>query len=225
MAEMLYSSTPFMDSLGIDVEWVLVHGTEEFYGVTKSLHNLFQGQEGPFTPEMEDIYFRTIERCAAEHLSALNADVVWIHDPQPLGLARYIQGGDETWLWRCHIDLEPQAIMANDRLWSFLSDGVSRYRTSIFSSANEVMARWPVPNFVVPPSIDPLSGKNRELDQEHVEAVLTKYGIDPRPAHTCPGRKIRSLEGPGPYDIDLPPGEKRGRVPACHRRGLRERRP
>ncbi len=53
VAEMLYSSIPLIDALGIKVEWRVVSGNREYYEVTKKLHNMLQGMQDSFTPDME----------------------------------------------------------------------------------------------------------------------------------------------------------------------------
>jgi trehalose synthase len=179
VAEMLYSAVPFVDSLGIDAEWKVVTGSEEYFESTKNLHNLLQGGSGSFTPEMEETYFRTLEKCAESDLIDYSPDVVLVHDPQPLGLTRFLKKPGETWIWRCHIDIEEEALRANPRLWDFITMWTEHYHAAIVTAAHYVVSQWPLPKFIIPPFIDPLSEKNRELSPQEIEGVLTKYDIDP----------------------------------------------
>jgi len=178
VAEMLYSSIPFLNSLGIEAEWKIIHGNREYFELTKNLHNLLQGREGTFTPEMKQTYIRNLEDFANANLIDYNPGVVLIHDPQPMGLAHYLKKPEETWLWRCHIDIEGAVIDANPGLWGFITDWVEPYDAAVFSAAHYITSRWSLPKFIIPPSIDPLSEKNRELSQEEIDRVLTKYHID-----------------------------------------------
>ncbi len=57
VAEMLYSSIPFMNALGIEAEWKVISGSKDYFECTKSLHNQLQGKKGSFTKEMEQVYF------------------------------------------------------------------------------------------------------------------------------------------------------------------------
>ena len=180
VAEMLYSSIPFLNLLGIDIEWKILKGNEEYFECTKSLHNLLQGMNGYFTSEMEQTYFRTLLGCANDNLIDYSPDVVVVHDPQPLGLCRYLKKASETWLWRCHIDIEESSVDANPTLWNFITMWAEQYDAAIFSAAHYVVSCWPLPKFIIPPFIDPLSEKNRELGEEEIEKVLTKYDIDSR---------------------------------------------
>jgi trehalose synthase len=180
VAEMLYSSVPFLNNLGIETEWRIISGNDEFFECTKGLHNLLQGMKGNFTQEMERAYYFTIADCARSSIIDHNPDIIMVNDPQPLGLARHLKKSGETWLWRCHIDIEETPMDANPGLWDFMTNWIRSFDAAIFSAAHYVVTRWPLPSFIIPPFIDPLSEKNRELSQEEIDQVLTKYNIDSR---------------------------------------------
>ena len=135
VAEMLYSSIPFLNSLGIEAEWKIVHGNEEYFEVTKQLHNLLQGGKGSLTSAMEQTYFRALEDCAKNNPLDYSPDVLIVNDPQPLGLVHYLKEPSETRLWRCHIDIEETALRANPRLWDFTTTWVGNYDAGIFGSS------------------------------------------------------------------------------------------
>lgn len=179
VAEMLFSSIPLLDQLGIDVEWMVISGSPDYFEATKTLHNLLQGMPGTFTPMMEKTYLSSIEQCACEREGACGHDVVLVHDPQPFGLSHYLRSKDQSWLWRCHIDIDEDTIRRSPRLWSFMTGWTDDYDAAIFSAAHYVVSRWPLPKFIIPPFIDPLSEKNRELSSAEIEAVLSRYGVDP----------------------------------------------
>jgi trehalose synthase len=178
VAEMLYSSVPFLNELGIETEWKVISGNKEFFECTKGLHNLLQGMKGTFTQEMERAYYCTIADCARSKIIDHNPDIVMVNDPQPLGLARHLKKPGGTWLWRCHIDIEETPMETNPGLWDFMTMWIEPFDAAIFSAAHYIVTRWPLPNFIIPPFIDPLSEKNRELSQEEIDTVLAKYNID-----------------------------------------------
>jgi trehalose synthase len=180
VAEMLYSSVPFLNNLGVETEWKIISGNDEFFECTKGLHNLLQGMKGTFTREMERSYYCTIADCARSNITEHNPDIIMVNDPQPLGLARHLKRPGESWLWRCHIDIEETPMDANPGLWDFMTNWIEPFDSAIFSAAHYVVTRWPLPSFIIPPFIDPLSEKNRELSQEEINQVLTKYEIDAR---------------------------------------------
>jgi trehalose synthase len=179
VAEMLYSSVPFLNSLGIETDWQIIKGDKAFFECTKGLHNLLQGMRGTFSSEAQLSYFLTIGECTRASIIDYQPDVVMVNDPQPLGLAHFLRKANETWLWRCHIDIEDQMFESNPSLWDFMTTLIQDYNAAIFSAVHYIISRWPLPSFVIPPFIDPLSEKNRELSELDIIRVLDKYGIDP----------------------------------------------
>ncbi|MFC1918533.1 glycosyltransferase [Chloroflexota bacterium] len=179
VAEMLYSSVPFLNMLGIDVEWKIINGHASYFECTKTLHNLLQGMKGTFTSEMKDIYRNQIGECVTNNIIDYAPNVVNVNDPQPMLLCRFLKKKGDSWLWRCHIDIEP-AIKSKNGLLSLINDWIADYDAAIFSASRYVFPGWPVPKFVIPPFIDPLSEKNRELSKKEIDKVLHKYAIDPK---------------------------------------------
>jgi trehalose synthase len=178
VAEMLYRSVPFLNSLGIEAEWKIVRGNREYFETTKCLHNMLQGMKGSLTPDMERVYLATLEECSRARLIDYDPDIVIANDPQPLGLIQCNVQSDASWIWRCHIDVEERALAANPSLWIFITKLVKPYDAAIFSAAHYVVSHWPLPKFIIPPFIDPLSEKNKEMSQREIKKVLDKYCID-----------------------------------------------
>jgi trehalose synthase len=179
VAEMLYSSIPLMNALGIEAEWKTIQGNNEYFECTKKLHNLLQGMEGDFTREMVKTYTDNLATCSEANIIDYKPEVVLIHDPQPLGLAHWLKRAEQRWLWRCHIDIEEETLENNPGLWDFLTSWTDVYDAAIFTSAHYIVSQWPLPKFIIPPFIDPLSEKNRELTRQEIDKVLAKYQIDP----------------------------------------------
>jgi len=177
VAEMLYSSVPFLNMLGIEAEWKIINGHPSYFESTKKLHNLLQGMKGSFTREMKQIYISHLLECVSNNIIDGSPDIVNVNDPQPMLLCHYLKSDRDIWFWRCHIDIEP-AIRSKNGLLSLINDWIADYDAAIFSAARYVFPPWPVPKFIIPPFIDPLSEKNRELTNEEINRVLTKYEID-----------------------------------------------
>ncbi|HEY6779574.1 MAG TPA: glycosyltransferase [Thermoleophilaceae bacterium] len=173
VAEILYTLIPLMNDVGIETEWQVMLGREEFYNVTKRLHNALQGNPDSLTAAEWSIF---------EHYQELNArevegdwDVIIAHDPQPAGIRAHVPERASTWIWRCHIDLStpnPSAI-------GQLVPHVRGYDASVFH------LREYVPNgldgervHICPPAIDPLSPKNMALSPEDAAYVCDQFGID-----------------------------------------------
>jgi len=131
VAEMLHSSVPFLNSIGIEDEWKVIKGRKEFFEVTKTMHHLLQGKKGELTTEAEKIYFSAIKENVAANIIDYEPDVVFMHDPQPLALARELKSGREKWIWRCHIDINGYSLRKNPGLWNFIT-----YWTGAFDARN-----------------------------------------------------------------------------------------
>ncbi|MGH7407390.1 MAG: glycosyltransferase [Candidatus Methylomirabilales bacterium] len=168
VAEILHRLVPMLNEVGVQARWELIQGADEFYTCTKAFHNALQGTEQVITQKMLDAYLET-NRENAKRL-ALDAEVMLIHDPQPAALIDYRTVG--KWIWRCHIDVS-QPIR---RIWNFLRQYVVKYDAAVFSLPRFAQ-RLPIPQFLVYPSIDPLSEKNRDLKEAEVDSHLGKLKI------------------------------------------------
>jgi len=178
VAEMLYSTIPFLNELGIETEWKIISGSRQYFECTKSLHNMLQGKEIALTPEMVETYCTTLASYSGSTLIDNNPDLVLIHDPQPAALSHHLKKQGQIWVWRCHIDIEETVLEANPGLRDFMSNWLEHYDAAVFTAAHYVITHWALPKFIIPPYIDPLSEKNRELSQTEIDAVLQKYAID-----------------------------------------------
>ena len=50
VSEILYTLVPLMKDVGLDVEWQVIYGREEFFNATKLMHNALQGAPEDLTP-------------------------------------------------------------------------------------------------------------------------------------------------------------------------------
>ncbi|RUM89800.1 MAG: glycosyl transferase family 1 [Thermodesulfatator sp.] len=174
VAEILHSMVPLMQALGLEVSWEVIEGPPEFFEVTKSFHHALQGHRVSLTEEHFQIYEENNRREAERLEKKLReADFVIIHDPQPAYLIKYVSQRKGYWIWRCHIDLSRPFYP----VWRFLEKVVVSYQASIFSIP-EFSQPLPHPQFVIPPSIDPFSEKNRELSPEEIFEVYRELGLD-----------------------------------------------
>ncbi|MFH1551245.1 MAG: glycosyltransferase [Planctomycetota bacterium] len=171
VAEILKRLVPLARQLGIDMRWETVEGDPDFFITTKKMHNALQGNEVDFS-EKELRYYEQVNKKNLKRLD-LNVDCVIIHDPQPCPLVQYIPEG-VTKIWRCHIDLS----RPNRMLWRYLRNWVKQYDASIFHIA-AFAQQLPHKQFLIPPSIDPLSVKNRPVPRKTIRTVLMRHGVDP----------------------------------------------
>jgi trehalose synthase len=174
VAEILSTLVPLMQDVGLEAEWQVIEGTDEFFNVTKACHNGLQGMDIPFADEMKAVWQR---------YSQLNArrfegeyDFVVVHDPQPAGLLRYhSQAGGKHWIWRCHIDTSHP----NPAYWDFFAPYIADYEAAIFTMEQYVGPGVdPQHLAIIPPTIDPLSSKNAPMPNEEARAIVASFGID-----------------------------------------------
>lgn len=175
VAEILRKLIPLKRALGLDAHWEVITGEQEFYQCTKSFHNALQGDRVMVSDTLLKAYEDT-NAANAERLKPVlqDADVVFIHDPQPAPLIHFFPKRKGSWLWRCHIDVN----RPYRPIWKYLRNWVTSYDASIFSLP-EFAQPLPHPQYLVPPSIDPLSDKNIALPAKEVAAVFEKFNLDP----------------------------------------------
>ena len=168
VAEILQRMVPILENIGINVRWEVLEGDERFFDITKKIHNALQGNAETITRDMWDYHFDVNKRNAGR--LNLEADAVLIHDPQPAPLIEYRKVG--TWMWRCHIDLSsPQR-----EVFESLRRYCEKYEAAIFSVARFAKS-MPVAEFIITPSIDPLSDKNRDLTVSEIRETVERLNI------------------------------------------------
>ncbi len=170
VAEILQRLIPLLGEVGINAQWEVVEGTQDFFALTKHLHNALHGTPHVFTAADQGVFDLTT-KSNLERLN-LNGDIMFIHDPQPAGLVRNRAAIGGKWIWRCHIDLSAPAPGA----WEFIEPMVRQFDLSVFSAPQFTRA-LPIPQILISPSIDPLADKNRELSRSEIDAILTRLGI------------------------------------------------
>jgi len=175
VAEILEKLVPLSNELGLETSWEVISGGEEFYQCTKSMHNALQGNRVHIPAPLLAAYERTNEANAETLRAKLSeADFVFIHDPQPAGILDLCPERRGKWVWRCHID----ASHPYRPVWKYLRGKVDNYDASIFSLPAFAQP-LPHPQYIIPPSIDPLSDKNIDLAQEEVDRVIARFNLDP----------------------------------------------
>jgi trehalose synthase len=175
VSEILYTLVPLMRDVGIDAHWQVILGREEFFNVTKLMHNSLQGSPDVLTDGQKETYDRY------NHLNAMGMegdwDVVVVHDPQPALMRSYAPENARKWVWRCHIDLsEP-----NPDTLELILPHIAGYDASFWHQPAYVPAAMDgSPEVrVVPPAIDPLSPKNMAFSPDDAAYVCQQFGIDP----------------------------------------------
>ncbi|MGR9046703.1 MAG: glycosyltransferase [Gammaproteobacteria bacterium] len=174
VAEILDKLIPLTRDLGIDARWEVITGDGDFYQCTKSMHNAIQGNRIAISEALLNHFEAVNEQNARQMQSLLeSADFVFIHDPQPAALLKFCNNRRGKWVWRCHID----ASRPHRYTWRYIEQFVRHYDASIFSLPQFAQV-LPHPEYIIPPSIDPLSDKNVELDVEELKKVQERFDLN-----------------------------------------------
>ncbi len=177
VAELLYTLVPLSRDLGLEVDWKIIYGSDDFFTTTKLFHNALQGMDLIMTKDMVDIYVHQNDYNA--EMFQDEYDFVMVHDPQPAAILRLLEDKGRRrgkWVWRCHIDLTE----ANRAVWEFLKPYIDAYDAAVFTMPQYVKEDLKVEKVkIVAPTIDPLSPKNMDIEDKDIENVLSRYGIDP----------------------------------------------
>jgi len=172
VAEILSRMVPLLRELGIDAHWDVIKGNEKFFTVTKEMHNALHGLNVEVSKDDLE-YFLEVNRQNQEEMD-LFGDIVFIHDPQPIGLVEKREHNGNKWIWRCHIDIsEPQKATMD-----FLRGFIDRYDAAVFSAPSFARSDIAAKQILISPSIDPLSEKNRELPEGVIDSVTERYCLD-----------------------------------------------
>jgi len=172
VAEILSRMVPLLRELGVDAGWDVIKGNEKFFTVTKKMHNALHGLNVEVSKDDLE-YFLEVNRQNQEEMD-LFGDIVFIHDPQPIGLVEKREHNGNKWIWRCHIDIsEPQKATMD-----FLRGFIDRYDAAVFSAPSFARSDIAAKQILISPSIDPLSEKNRELPEGVIDSVTERYCLD-----------------------------------------------
>jgi len=170
VAEMLWSTVPLMNDLGIEYGWRVIHGTADFFPITKKWHNALQGEDVSVSEHEKSIYTGINELFS--RFTHIKHDVMIVHDPQPLPLISFYPKR-QPWVWRCHIDLsEP-----NQEVWKYIKKFILRYDNTVFSADKFAQSDLPNEKSLIAPAIDPLTMKNREMERSKRVQALEDHGI------------------------------------------------
>jgi trehalose synthase len=172
VSEILYTLVPLMRDVGLEVEWQVIYGREEFFNATKIMHNALQGNPQDLTEDQWATWSQYNEMNARE--LSRGWDVCIVHDPQPAALHKLVPEKARGWVWRCHIDVSTPNPDTMKRLLPYIES----YPQSLFHVQGYVPAGMNGGVNIVPPAIDPLAPKNMALSHEDSVFVCDQFGID-----------------------------------------------
>lgn len=178
VAEILHSLVPLLNDVGVDTDWLVMEAPDEFFDVTKAIHNGLQGDRSELTEDMR----KTYQSITGKNADALEEtyDVIVLHDPQSLGMASALakRFPEAALVWRCHIDLTN----ATSAYLEFVQSYLDPIDSAIFTLLEYGETISGVEKVSIHPAIDPLTEKNRplgELSDEAAKAAdLKSYPFD-----------------------------------------------
>ncbi len=174
VAEINYTLVPLMKSAGLEADWRIINGQDEFFNVTKKIHNGLQGNPQGLTEDEEAIFQRYNALNAAE-VDDSEYDFIIVHDPQPAAVIDHFPNSKARWIWRCHIDLSTP----NPDVLNVLLPSIAKYDGAIFHMPQYVPSSPDLPEaYIWPPAIDPLTPKNMALSAEDAAYIVDQFGID-----------------------------------------------
>ncbi|MDX1608065.1 MAG: glycosyltransferase [Candidatus Spechtbacterales bacterium] len=174
VAEILKTFVPLQRSLGLDSSWYYIKPDMKLFEITKKLHNSLQGSEVGLTKAEKD-YYLNYNKKLAKAIDDFGADILMIHDPQPLASIEFIDNPPPA-VGRIHIDSsEP-----NQDSMDFINPFLSQYTKIVFSLEDFVSDKLPRKKIIIsPPAIDPLSPKNIDIPRDLCRTILVALGISP----------------------------------------------
>jgi trehalose synthase len=201
VAEMLQGLVGYVEDFDIDIRWTVISGDADFFAITKRLHNWIHGEPGDagrLGADEAHHYARVLGDNAVELLGQVRPDdIVLLHDPQTAGLVEPLADAGAHVVWRSHIGTDRQTDTTR-AAWDFLRPYLAHAGGYVFSR-HQYVPSW-VPEgltWIIPPSIDPFSPKNQDLDGRTVRAILNTIGVLDDGGPGVPGRFARRDGTPG----------------------------
>jgi trehalose synthase len=182
VAEMLQSLVPYARGAGVDTRWLVIQGEDEFFRITKRIHNHLHGSPGDggaLDEHSRAHYEAVLQINAARLIERIGPrDIIILHDPQTAGLVPLLQERGNVVVWRCHVGVdEPNDIVRG--AWAFLLPYVNQADAYVFSCSSFVWEGLDRRRLaLIPPSIDPFAVKNYALTSNEVASVLRAGGIE-----------------------------------------------
>jgi len=171
VAEILNSVVPMFNRVGIKLGWRVLHGTDDFFNVTKSFHNALQGGKIHLSEHKKQLYYETNKRFSI--YTHIEHDLVVVHDPQPMAMIDFYEK-KQPWISRIHVDLSSP----NPVVWNYLKRFLVKYDHLVVSHESYFRNDIDLPQSIIHPAIDPLSLKNKPVRESAIEKYLERYGIN-----------------------------------------------
>ena len=191
VAEMLNQLVPLLNEVEVKTHWDVITGGNDFFEVTKAFHNALQGSDYNLTQHARDIFLMHNEQ--NRQRMQFSEDVVVIHDPQPAALIR-----DASTLRGAGYGAATSICPIPTPKYGDFSGHLSNNTTRPFFLRSHLPGSCRFLSILFYPCIDPLSEKNKDLDDSFVQQVCDEFGVDrSRPIVTQVSRFDRAKDPVG----------------------------
>jgi len=152
--KILSSPLLLLQDAGIHTDWKVIktHSFKRKKISTSSVMNVPQKREGFFAKEY---------------------DFCFVHDVEPMALIAF-RTQKTKWIWRCHGNFPGY--------WNHFPESIAPYLplydAVIAAQDTGLKDVYTGRTFCMYPSIDPLSDKNKRLEPEELDEIMTKYNIN-----------------------------------------------
>ena len=177
-AEILRGLVPLMREAGLDVDWYVMPQRPEFFNIllTKKPHNMLQGDMSLNLTEKDKKDFDEHSKILARMAKNIKPDIWVIHDPQPLGMGRFLSNRGKGMILRIHVDSSDP----NPGIWNFFKPYMASYDRIIFSMPEFYPKDLSKEKVVVfTPAINAFTPMTQDMDIKDAELILEKFGVNP----------------------------------------------
>jgi hypothetical protein len=203
VAQIARTLLPYWRGAGIDVRWMVLRGSVEFFRVTKCFHNHLQGEPGDRDVLGVD-ELATLDRAADYHARALASllapgDVVVLNDPQSAAMSLPLERAGAIVIWRCHLGMDHENEFSQ-HAWRCLRPRLAGVHGFVFSRYAFV-PEWldGAETSILTPGIDP---GQRKIDRCQIApparscSTLVSPGVGPAPFRAMTARMGRRRRSP-----------------------------
>jgi trehalose synthase len=178
VAEILTSMIPLSRWYGLETRWMVIPPDNDYFGVTRKVHDLLQGEEGDLTEERWQTYLSHVRASGAPLPDDPRPRIWFVHDHQLLPLVEMLPQNDVK-VWISHVDTSHPNPAIFKRLQPFMQQ-YDHISFSLPQYVPESFDRKRTPVSICPPAIDPLRHKNQPMPEDEALAYAAQHGIDPQ---------------------------------------------
>lgn len=183
LVENIPRQVALLRACGLHTEWLRVSTKPGQTQLHRRLHNLILGDSRSNTvlDEKDSQQFAEAANDSASALAPLlrRDDILMCHGVGTAGIGAALKAQlGLNILWRNVGGLDDRT-PATRSAWSFLKPHLTAYDRGLFTCAQYIPQYFTNRAWLLPPSVDPLSTRNRELSLHQIIAILTAAGVLP----------------------------------------------